>query len=561
MGLFKTFFRDATDETKKIYLNLFCRRFITLSSIIILSQAIWGQADLVRKGDYYLKGKSGYEKNEVLAKLYYQRAVDEGYKAGVKKLKKMGITPPERSSLATGYDNRGYGTSLNAPIDTPDDEVLMVAWGKNPNYSEAVDQALRDVISEAEVYAGAGCKLISYHLLCTVEAGDTCYVTLQARVKLPAQEAPNATFKVNDNKRKNDIRYGNIVSSFRKLYNALYHCIPYAAKTEVNVEKTAGPFIKGLLRVSYSDMQWQKMLDILPTLALSKEEQNRVSEGCIRVEWDYNFWTFTLPKSIITKEYNPVFAFSSNYTIAYANCLPDYYIVTEETVHEIPLEESGKIMDANVVNSTACFFAKNTPIEVPFTIMCTPAQFDKITSVTCKRFDQLSFGQQLQLLDNFNNDFNQRFWDTYNKIYQLNAEHVEHLQVLSQKEKLANLIVRAKEYMQKGHSLYHDDLSGKKTIASIIAYFRMMSTYYSTGTKPNVNGIMSKMNELLELCNEAIVYYETAQEDLKSSLTLRPHPDTNKLLIKCQEEISGLQDTKQAYSYRLKNLKKNTKRK
>lgn len=537
---------------------------LTLFMLLLFSTPAWSQADYVQKGDYFLKGKMGYEKNEDMAKFCYQLAVDCGDDTGLKRLKKMGIVPPARSSLATQYDSRGYGTSNIYPQDTPDDEVLMVALGRSTDYNTAVDNALKTVIDQANKYAGAGSSVMSYHLMGATDARGTDYVALQVRVKLPKQAEPNASFKVSSNKRKSDIRLANTIESFKELFDILYKCLPYSVKPEVTVKKTAGPDILGTFSINYSNMRWANFLKIIPTLEFTKAEQLKIA-NCSRVSW--NDRTFMIPTQVFTENYNPVFNFSSverGALYAYcflSSCLPDYYIVTEETVQAVPLEGLGRVAEASVQNKHASFSNSTTPIETSFTIKCTPIQFETIRTVDYKRLDQLNFGQQQQVLNNFANNYDQKFWKVYNNIYRFNQDYPERLQALNQKKEVANLVIRAKNNMYKGNDIFHNDLSSRKSIASYEGIFGIMDTYISTGTKKyDPKTIANMLSDVVELCNEAIVYYETAQEDLELSAKMQPHQDTNKLIRKCQKEIADLQEKKAYYTAKMKSYK-STKRK
>ena len=63
----------------------------------------FAQSLYIKYGDNYLKGKGGFEKNEIKAAECFQRAADEGDDRGIKRLKIMGVSGEEWTQFASYF--------------------------------------------------------------------------------------------------------------------------------------------------------------------------------------------------------------------------------------------------------------------------------------------------------------------------------------------------------------------------------------------------------------------------------------------------------------------------
>ena len=530
--------------------------------LFIMTSNSFAQSLYIKYGDNYLKGKGGFEKNEIKAAECFQRAADEGDDRGIKRLKKMGVSGEEWTQFASYFNSRGTASGNHYPYEVPDNVLFLVTWGRGKNYTEAMKAAMESIKSECNSEIGVSCTLKAYHLLGTLETKEWIRVAVQTIFEVPNGSSSGSSFKIGPQKNVSDYRYTNAVNSLNTFFEAMYEYLPYVLKAKIEVEKTEGPTIRGRICIGYKNYQWTSLLSIFPAIAFSKKEANRyMNKGIIRADGDdFGFKHYDLPIEPFTKRHNAAFDFkrSTNsvmelYRTNIWACLPTFAIVTDLSVQKVTsLRVQGMV--ESVLRDGRVHFNMNRDIvaSTDFELDYTWEQFNKVDKVEIKSEDELNFGQQIMLLEDFAGNYDNTFSSLLNKYKQQNAAHPERLQALEKIAVMANCEIMGLQNMEKGLGIRYKNTPN---ISDMEYYNSTVSGRNKAEFKKNA---LRKLSMILEMCNEAILYFDEAKQLFQQSYELNPRPYMKQLIEKCDKELNGfngLNEKKNNWTRMVKELK------
>lgn len=544
--------------SRKAFLTIPVLLFFTISNL-------FAQSLYVKYGDNYLKGKDGFEKNVVKAAECFQRAADVGDERGIKRLKKMGLNGEEWTPCASLFNDRFSGKKF--PDEVPDNVLYLVSWGKGKDYIEAMKVAMEGIRNECNTEIGESCTLKAYHLLGALETKEWTRVAVQTIFEVPNGSTSGSSFKIGPKKNVSDFRFKNAVNSMNTFFEAMHEYLPFVLKVSIKVNKTLGPFITGNIEVGYKDYSWTSLLRIIPAIAFSKEETHRyANKGFIYTDGeDFFNKHFYLPKESFSMRHNSSFDFtnSSGKSISRTNiwaCLPTQVIVTEASLKKVTSLKVEGMVELDHTNRVVHFnMNKDIVAYTKFKLDYTWEQFNKVDEVEIKSEDELNFGQQLMLLEEFLGDWNNSdtFLSLLNKYKRQNADYPERLQALKKIEDIADCEIRGRLSMNEGlrirYGYYGDD--DDKNLSVWEGIFSTVSGRNKAEIKKNV---VTACSRLLEMCNEAILYFDEAKQSFQQCYRMIPKPYLKELIDKCEKELNGengLNDKKQYWSLLLKEAK------
>ena len=527
--------------------------------LVFALSKLFAQSPYIQYGDNYLKGKNGFEKNDIKAAECYQRAADVGDERGVKRLKKMGVNGEEWTPFASLFIDR---CKYDESFPNKENVLFLVTWGKGKDYNEAMKAAMNSIRNECNTEIGESCTLKAYHLLCALETKEWTRVAVQTIFEVSDGSSSGSSFKIGPNKNVSDFRFKNAVNSLNTFFETMHEYLPYVLKANNEVEKTEGPTIRGKICIGYKDYNWTSLLNIVPAIAFSKKEANRYNgKGIIRADGDdFGFEHYELPIEPFSKKHNATFDFTRNigsitklYRTNIWACLPTLVIVTDASVQNVTSLTVSGMIESDLTNRRVHFNMNKDCIGYTnYTLDYTWEQFNKVNKVEVKSEDELNFGQQLILLEDFAGNYNNTFLSLLNKYKHQYAGQPVRLQALKKIEDLANCEIRGRQSMDKGFGIrYKNEYN-----------LNDMETAFSTVSGRNKADLNKKIlkvcSSLLEMCNEAILYFDEAKQAFQQCYEENPKPYLKELIDICEKElngINGLNEKKEYWTLLIKKAK------
>ena len=529
--------------------------------LILTVSKLFAQSPFIKYGDNYLKGKDGFEKNDIKAAECYQRAADVGDERGIKRLKKMGMSGEEWTPFASLFVDR---CKYDENFPNEDNILFLVTWGKGKDYNEAMKAAMNSIRNECNTEIGESCALKAYHLICALETKEWTRVAVQTIFEVSDGSSSGSSFKIGPKKNVSDFRFKNAVNSLNTFFDAMYEYLPYVLKANNEVKKTEGPTIRGDICIGYKDYKWTSLLSIVPAIAFSKKEANRyMGNGIIQADGDdFGFKHYDVPKEPFSKRHNAAFDFTRSvsaiselYRTNIWACLPTFAIVTDASVQKVTSLKVEGMIESDLTNRRVHFnMNKDCVGYTDYMLNYTWEQFNKVNEVEVKSEDELNFGQQIMLLEDFAGNYTNTFSSLLNKYKRQNAGYPDRLQALKKIEDLANCEISGRQSMDKGLNIRY---KGEENLYDMEAAFSTVSGRNKAELNKKILRVCSR---LLEMCNEAILYFDEAKQAFQQCYGENPKPYLKELIDKCDRElngVNGLNEKKEHWTLLIKQAKSN----
>ena len=540
------------------------KRFLIIIStflwcLSLFSQTCWDEYDCLECGDSYLKGNKGKEKNVDKAVVQYTMAADMGSYSAYEKLKKLekkkGIKIKDRLELAV--HEHGYNVT-----DSKDSHVKLIEFAKGynakntiENYENAIAQALKQLVEDPIPYSGKSGTIKEYEVFFAMNYKDTIYVAVEAVIDLPHKNSQDVIFKETTYKEKYMLKDANAVKCASFYFNLFNSIMPYCIDANLELQRTDEPPVRGI--ISFTRNLGASALSHLTNCLFSRlaltEGELKYRLTLTERELKYHTITLRLNKDGAENKYIIIYEalqalgdLNSPYPlgIRYNIFFPDYVIVTNM---------STRLVDINGLNMKPMFYYDketawlyNCPykigeqeIEIPF----TREEFANANKIEIKKLNEISFGQQMQVLEGFNFQYNHIFWNIYNKIYRWNQGKEERIMALNQLREKAECNIKGEDKYNKYRKEIIDDLGWIESNMSN-AIDRS-----NRGIKKMSNAVKRRYcNKIIEKCNEGIFLLEDARDLFTCS-------GNNEKANKCGIGIDYLNGIKKMYQDNLKLFK------
>jgi len=535
-------------------------RFLLIISTLlycmsISSQTCWGIYDCIECGDNYLKGNKGKEKNIDKAVVQYTMATDMGSYSAYEKLKKLekknGIKIKNRLELAV---NKQYYNVT----DSKDSHVKIIEFAKGynaensvENYENAITHALKQLVEDPIPYTGKSGTIKNYEVFFAMNYKDTIYVAVEAVIDLPQKNSQNVDFKETTYLEKYKLKDANTVKCTIFYFNLFNSIMPYCIDTDLKLQRTDEPPVRG--NISFTRRIGANALSHLTNclfsrLALTESELRYHDESiALRVNKDEAENKYIIIRKALQAFGNLNSPYPYPLEIKYNYFLPDYVIVTNVSTRLLDIKSNMKTIFYYDWKTDAWLY--NCPYKIgeqEIVIPFTRDEFANVNKIEIKRIDEISFGQQMQVLDGFNFQYGHKFWSLYNKIYRWNQDKEERITALNQiKEKAECNIMgeeKYKKYINNGEGIKIDLEYLENNISNAIEHSNRSKKKMSNATKRDNYSI------IIEKCNEGILLLEDAH-------SLYTRSGNSEKMNKCNEELDFLNSKKKFYQDNLKLLK------